>query len=102
MLQFCYKNGPFQLIQKGIQKGIRTAYILLKPFIYKALRVYYILMPQHTNSTFIIVSQSPVKGFFLLHFKRCTRGANHRLSIPQIKYSCGFMITAFYPAVAYE
>ena len=39
---------------------------------------------------------------FYYSFKRCTRGANYHISIPQIKYSCGFLITAFYPAVADE
>ena len=68
----------------------------------QGLESQYPVLPQQTNSTFIIVSQSPVKDFFLLHFKKCTRGANHRLPIPQIKYLCGFMITAFYPAMANE
>ena len=85
-------NGPFLFLQKGIQKGIFLYFSFLKSSIYKALRACYILLPQQTNSTFIILSFSPVKCISSLHFKRCIRGANHCFALLQNKYLCGLMI----------
>jgi len=57
----------------------------------QGLESQYPVLPQQTNSTFIILSFPPVKCISSLHFKRCKQGANQRYSIHQTKYLWGFM-----------
>ena len=90
------------LLFQRVHAGCKLLKQLFESASLQGLESHQLVLPQQTNSTFIILSFSPVKCISSLHFKRCKQGANQRCSILQTKYLWGFMIIGWYPAVADE